>query len=39
MLDFTGKYKHAAWLKLKGMTKDVAQKKYIELVTSLQASQ
>ena len=32
MMDFTGKYKYDAWKKLEGMSKEDAQKKYVELL-------
>ena len=35
LLDIKGRKKHEAWANLKGMDKDDAQKKYIELVKSL----
>ena len=35
LLDIKGRKKHEAWANLKGMNKDDAQKKYIELVKSL----
>ncbi len=37
MFDLKGRYKWDAWNKNKGMSKEEAQKKYIELVKSLLA--
>ena len=33
--DFVAKYKHQAWVKLKGITKEVAMQQYIDLVAKL----
>lgn len=33
--DFVAKYKHDAWTKLKGTTKDAAMQQYIDLVAQL----
>lgn len=33
--DFVAKFKHEAWGKLKGMTKESAMQEYIDLVTKL----
>ena len=37
MLDFTGKAKWDAWTAVKGMAKEDAQSKYIDLVKTLQS--
>ncbi|GAA1924208.1 acyl-CoA-binding protein [Streptantibioticus ferralitis] len=37
-IDFTGKAKWKAWTEVKGMSKEEAQKKYIELVEELKAA-
>jgi acyl-CoA-binding protein len=33
--DFVAKFKHEAWAKLKGMTREVAMQQYIDLVNKL----
>ena len=33
--DFVAKFKHEAWAKLKGTTKDAAMQQYIDIVTKL----
>lgn len=38
MFDFVAKFKHEAWGKLKGLTKDDAMQQYIDLVNSLTSS-
>jgi len=35
--DFVAKFKHEAWAKLKGITKESAMEQYIQLVASLKA--
>jgi diazepam-binding inhibitor (GABA receptor modulator, acyl-CoA-binding protein) len=35
--DFVAKFKHEAWAKLKGITKEEAMKQYIDLVNHLKA--
>jgi len=35
--DFVAKFKHEAWTKLKGITKESAMEQYIQLVASLKA--
>lgn len=35
MFDFVAKFKHEAWAKLKGLTKDTAMQQYIDLVQQL----
>ena len=35
--DFVAKFKHEAWAKLKGITKEDAMQKYIDLVTQLKS--
>ncbi|MCZ2224948.1 MAG: acyl-CoA-binding protein [Chitinophagales bacterium] len=33
--DFVAKFKHEAWIRLKGMTKESAMKQYIDLIEKL----
>jgi diazepam-binding inhibitor (GABA receptor modulating acyl-CoA-binding protein) len=35
MFDFVAKFKHEAWAKLQGLTKDTAMQQYIDLVKEL----
>lgn len=35
VFDFVAKFKHEAWAKLKGMPKEEAMKKYVDLVNQL----
>jgi diazepam-binding inhibitor (GABA receptor modulator, acyl-CoA-binding protein) len=37
MFDFVAKFKHEAWAKLKGITKEGAMQQYIDLVAQLKA--
>jgi acyl-CoA-binding protein len=39
MLDLKGRAKYDAWAKAKGLSKDDAMKKYVELVDKLEAAQ
>lgn len=38
MFDFTAKYKYDAWLALKGVSKEEAQKRYIQVVQGLMSA-
>lgn len=38
MFDFVAKFKHEAWAKLKGLTKEDAMQQYIDLVTTLKGA-
>ena len=35
MFDFVAKFKHEAWAKLQGMTKDTAMQQYVDLIQEL----
>ena len=35
MFDFVAKFKHEAWVKLKGLSKEDAMQQYVDLVTKL----
>ena len=37
MFDFVAKFKHEAWAKLKGLSKEDAMKQYVDLVAQLKA--
>ncbi len=37
MFDFVAKFKHEAWAKLKGVTKEDAMQQYVDLITQLKA--
>lgn len=39
MFDFVAKAKHTAWLELKGQSNEVSKEKYVDLVTSLLATE
>ncbi len=39
MFDFVAKAKHNAWLELKGQSSEVSKEKYVDLVTSLLATE
>jgi len=39
MFDFVAKAKHTAWLELKGQSSEVSKEKYVDLVTSLLATE
>lgn len=38
MFDFVAKFKHEAWVKLKGMTKDDAMQQYVDLINKLKGA-
>ncbi len=39
MFDFVAKAKHNAWLELKGQSREISKEKYVNLVTSLLATE